>query len=224
MAEYLIHACPAREWYVNDFLIPSMMEQGIKRDQIEVWMDDKGMGNLISFMRCCEEYGKRDSGRWHLQDDVCISSDFKMKTEKYDEGIVSGFFREEWQGLTPQGGRVPAVYHWNSFQCVRIPDQYVKECAEWFFTDAAYRDTYADIVKSNKCVDSMWYDFLCECHLEETVTNLNPSIVDHIDFLLGGSVINKWRGHHARGDLWEDDEAYNRMKDKLALRKRGAFL
>ena len=193
-----------------------MIEQGIPSDNIEVWMDDKGMGNLISCMKCFEEYGKRGSGRWHLQDDVVISSDFKEKTEKYDEGIVSGFFRKEWQALTPKEGLVPAVYHWNSFQCVRIPDQYAGECAEWFFTDAAYRDTYREIVESGKCDDTMWYDFLVECHLEEFVMNLNPSIVDHVDFLLGGSVINKWRGHYARGDLWEDNEAFDKLKDKLA--------
>ena len=195
-----------------------MLEQGIPSDNIEVWMDDKGMGNLISCMRCFEEYGKRGSGRWHLQDDVCISSDFREKTEKYDDGIVSGFFRREWQGLTPKEGYVPAVYHWNSFQCVRIPDKYIAECAEWFFTDAAYRDTYREIVEKNTCDDSMWYDFLTECHLEETVLNLRPSIVEHADCLLGGSVINKWRGYYARGDYWEDNEAFEKLKNKLARR------
>lgn len=195
-----------------------MLEQGITEKQIEVWMDRNHDGNLFSFMKCCKEYGKRGSGRWHMQDDVVISSDFKEKTEKYDDGIVSGFYRREWQGLTPKEGLVPAVYHWNSFQCVRIPDKYIAECAEWFFTDAAYRDTYQDIVQKNKCDDSMWYDFLTECHLEEFVLNLNPSIVDHVDFLLGGSVINKWRGHYARGDLWVDDEAFENLKAKLASR------
>lgn len=201
-----------------DYLIPSMTEQGIERERIEVWMDRNHDGNLFSCMKCFDEYGKRGSGRWHLQDDVVISRDFREKTEKYDEGIVSGFYRREWQGLEPKEGRVPAVYHWNSFQCLRIPDKYIKECAEWFFTDAAYRDTYREAVEKNKYDDSMWYDFLTECHLEETVMNLNPSIVDHVDFLLGGSVINKWRGHYARGDLWEDTEAFENLKAKLARR------
>lgn len=224
MAEYLIHACPARGWYVDDYLIPSMLEQGINRDQIEVWMDDRGMGNLISFMRCCEAYGKRGSGRWHLQDDVCISSDFKQKTEEFDDGIVCGFFKATWQGLTPQAGRVPAVYMWNSFQCIRIPDKYIGECAEWFFTDAAYRSVYEETVRINKCDDSMWMDFLTENHLEETVLNLKPSIVEHVDFLLGGSVINKGRDSWARGDLWEDTEAFEKLRSKLAADSRAAFI
>ena len=195
-----------------------MVAQGILRENIEVWMDRNGDGNLLSCMKCFQECGKRDSGRWHLQDDVVISSDFREKTEKYNDGVVTGFMRIEWQSLTPTAGRVPAVYMFNSFQCIRIPDKIAGECAEWFFTDAAYREQYKEQVEINKCDDSFWYDFYVECHTEDYVMNLKPSIVDHVDFLIGGSVINKWRGHYARGDLWEDDEAYENLKAKLALR------
>ncbi len=195
-----------------------MVEQGIQRGNIEVWMDRNRDGCLLSCMKCFQEYGKRNDGRWHLQDDVCISSDFREKTEANDDGVVSGFMRTDWQSLSPMSGRVPAVYHWNSFQCVRIPDAYVGECAEWFFTDAAYRDQYKEFVDNNKGDDTIWYDFLTENHLEDYVLNLNPSIVDHVDFLIGGSVINKWRGSYARSDLWEDNEAFEKLKSKLALR------
>lgn len=203
---------------MNGFLIPSMLEQGIKQENIEVWMDWNRDGNLMSCMKCFQEYGKRGEGRWHLQDDVCISSDFKEKTEQYDEGVVTGFFKADWQGLNPHAGLVPAVYMWNSFQCLRIPDKYIAECAEWFFTDAAYRDQYKEMVERNKYDDSFWYDFFTECHLDETVRNLKPSIVEHIDFLIGGSVINKERSMTSRGDLWQDEEAYERMRAKLERR------
>ena len=203
---------------MQEYLIPSMIEQGIPPDNIEVWMDDKRMGNLISFMKCCEEYGKRDAGRWHMQDDVVISRDFMQKTEEYDEGIAAGFFREEWQDLYPKSGRVPVAYMWQSFQCIRIPDDILGECAEWFFTDAINREEYREKVEKNKYDDYLFRDFLRERHGSEFVMNINPSIVDHVDFLLGGSVINKWRGHYARGDLWEDNEAFENLKAKLALR------
>ena len=218
MPEYVIHACPQREWYVNDYLIPSMLEQGIPRENIEVWLDDTHMGNLISCMKCFEHYGTKGGGRWHLQDDVCISSDFAEKTAQYDDGIVCGFFRHDWQCMQARHGSVPAVFMWNSFQCVRIPDELAGECAEWFFLDAAWRDTYKEQVQENKYDDSMFYDFIIEKHLELRVQNLKPSIVDHIDFLLGGSIVNEWRGYIARGEYWEDTEAFNRMKDKLAHR------
>ena len=195
-----------------------MIEQGIPPDNIEVWMDDKGYGNLISCMKCFEEYGKRGEGRWHMQDDVVISRDFKEKTEKYDEGLASGFYRYEWQDLEPKSGKVPLVYMWQSFQCVRIPDEIAGECAEWFFTDARNREEFDEKVRLNKYDDFLFREFIRERHKDEYAMNISPSIVDHIDFLLGGSVINKWRGHYARGDLWEDNEAYEKLKDKLALR------
>lgn len=195
-----------------------MIEQGIPPDNIEVWLDSNKDGCLFSCMKCFDYVGKKGGGRWHLQDDVCISSDFAEKTAKYDEGVVTGFMRNEWQTLSPVAGRVPAVYMWNSFQCIRIPDELAGECAEWFFTDAAYRDTYKESVELNKHDDSLWYDFFVERHTEDWVFNLAPSIVEHVDWLIGGSVINKWRGKAARGDLWEDDEAIEKLMEKLARR------
>lgn len=193
-----------------------MIEQGIPPDNIEVWLDSNKDGCLFSCMKCFEYVGKKGGGRWHLQDDVVISGDFKEKTEKHNDGIVTGFFRREWQSLTPKAGKVPAVYMWNSFQCIRIPDKIAGECAAWFFEDAAWRDTYKEAVEKNKMDDSLFYDFICEQHTEDHVLNLKPSIVDHVDFLIGGSVINKHRDHYARGDLWEDHEAFENLKNKLA--------
>lgn len=218
MAEYLIHTCLDREWYVRGYLIPDMIEQGIDEKNIEVWLDKNRDGCLLSCMKCFQYCGTKSGGRWHLQDDVLIASNFREMTEKYDEGVVTGFMRKAWQTLTPAAGRVPAVYLWNSFQCIRIPDSVAGECASWFFSDAAYRDTYKEFVERNNGDDSLFFDFFTECHTEEWVFNISPNIVEHIDFLIGGSVVNKWRGHNARSDLWADEESFNRMKDKLASR------
>lgn len=217
--QYIIHACLEREWYVREYLIPSMLEQGIHEDQIDLWLDVNRDGNLFSCMKCFKFCGENDKGgRWHLQDDVVIARDFRERTEEHDNGIVAGFAREEWQTLTMKSGYVPAVYLWNSFQCIRIPDEIAGECAEWFFNDAAYRDTYKEAVSRNKMDDSLFYDFITERHLGDTVLNLEPSLVDHIDFLLGGSVINRERNGAARGDRWQDEEAFEKLKDKLARR------
>ena len=218
MPKYIIHACLDRQWYVEDFLIPSMTEQGIPEGDIEVWLDKDRDGCLFSCMKCFSECGKRGSGRWHLQDDVVISKDFAKKTAEHDEGVVTGFFHGKWERLTPMAGKVPAIYMWNSFQCIRIPDALAGECAEWFFNDAIYRDKYKEWVESNKCDDSFWRDFFLENHVADEVTNLRPSIVDHIDFMIGGSVINKWRGHPARGDYFEDNGEIEELKNKLAAR------
>ena len=47
---YMIHACPQRMWYVEGFLIPSMKAQGISEEEITVWNDTEGKGNLFSSM------------------------------------------------------------------------------------------------------------------------------------------------------------------------------
>jgi hypothetical protein len=218
MAEYIIHTCLDREWYVREYLIPDMVSQGIDENNIEVWLDKDRDGCLLSCMKCFQYCGTKGGGRWHLQDDALISSDFREQTEKHDDGIVTGFMRREWQMLTPTAGRVPAVYMWNSFLCLRIPDDIAGECAKWFFTDAAYRENYKHFIEHNNGDDSLFFDFFVERHTEDWVYNISPNIVEHIDFLIGGSVTNKWRKAEARSDLWDDHEAYNRMKDKLASR------
>ena len=195
-----------------------MVEQGISRDHIEVWMDRQQDGCLFSCMKCFAEYGKRGGGRWHLQDDVVVSKRFRELTEAHDEGVVAGFFREEWQSVTPQAGNVPAVYLWNSFQCIRIPDEVIRECAEWFFTDALYQDIYREAVETNKMDDSLFYDFFANYRTGDMVLNLKPNIVDHVDYLIGGSVINQSRGKAARADLWEDLGEVEELKAKLARR------
>jgi len=40
MNHYMIHACPQRMWYVEEFLVPSMHEQDIRPDEIENRHDD----------------------------------------------------------------------------------------------------------------------------------------------------------------------------------------
>lgn len=210
---YLIHACPAREWFVEGYMVPEMKRQGIPEEEIEIWMDRNGDGNLISCMKSFEECGKRDGGTWHLQDDVVLASDFAEKTRTHDDGLVCGFGRIGWQQLEPMPGKVSAVFMWNSFQCIRIPDEIAGECAKWFYEDAAFRDIYRRNVEENKYDDSFFYDFICEAHMDMTVLNLVPSIVDHGDCLTGGSVINGDRTIWARSSWWEDDEAFRRAQD-----------
>ena len=55
MERYVIHACPDRMWYVDGFLLPSLLEQGICRDDILIWNDEERKGNLWAAMECFEE-------------------------------------------------------------------------------------------------------------------------------------------------------------------------
>lgn len=218
LPRFMIHACLQREWYVRGFLIPDMISQGIPQENIEVWLDSEKRGNLASCLESFETAGKRGSGRWHLQDDVLISKDFAEKTAEFDDGIVCGYVHEEWQQMGVRSGRVPAVFMWNSFPCIRIPDDYARDFVEWFKTDAAFRDTYSDQVRLNRGDDTLWMDWICENHLDDYVVNISPNIVEHIDFLLGGSVTNSERKAKTLATLWDDEESFRRMEDKLAHR------
>ena len=63
--KYMIHSCDKRLWYVNEYLIPSMKEQGIKNEDIIIWNDDKHHGNLGSYIDSYNEE-KMDTPRKDL--------------------------------------------------------------------------------------------------------------------------------------------------------------
>lgn len=219
---FMIHACPAREWYVNDFMIPAMTEQGIPREDIEVWMDRNNDGCLFSCMKCFHEVGKRGDGDvWHMQDDVLICRDFKERCEALEsfDGIVSGFGCPEFGPSMSVSGEVPTIFIWFSFQCTRIPNRIAGECAEWFFNDAIYRDKYHDMVESRKCDDSFFYDFLAEEHVEDLRGyNCKPCLVEHVDRIMGGSVVNIWRDYWARAVYWDDEDLLTELKERIKAR------
>lgn len=215
---FMIHACPKREWYVNDYLIPSMLAQGIPPDDIEVWMDRNGDGNLLSCMNAFFECGKRPGGTWHLQDDVLISSDFARRCAENDEGLVCGFGCGDFGPTMQTTGSVPRIFLWYSFQCIRIPNELAGECAEWFFNDAAWRDNYRQWVIEKKNDDSFFYDFVQETQEDLRVTNLRPNIVEHVDYLIGGSMVNRWRGYWARSAYWEEEDLVEELADRLHVK------
>lgn len=186
---FMIHACPQRMWYVNDFLIPSMRAQGISENEIIVWNDTEGKGNLFS----CMESFKACGDAWHLQDDVIISRDFAEKTRENNDGIVCGFGCRNFGPSMEQKGLVPVCFMWYSFQCIRIPGEIAEECAEWFYTDAMHRTQFAPQVVDRKHDDWFFRHFIMERHEKMWVTNLYPNIVDHVDCLIGGTIINKQR-------------------------------
>lgn len=216
--KFLIHACPDRIWYVDEFLVPSMLEQGIPLEDITVWNDVDRKGCLQSCMDAFKWCGT-DGGTWHLQDDVIISSDFAQRTRDYDDGVVCGFVNEIFGPDASITGSVPACFMWNSFQCIRIPNHIAGECAEWVETEAPKNPKYQGWIAANKFDDSLFAIFFKEKYADMRVVNLKPNIVDHVDYLIGGSVVNRWRGHAARSAYWEDNELVDALKaniEKLA--------
>ena len=210
---YLIHSCGKRRWYVNKFLIPSMLKQGIDKKNINVYEDSINYGNLTSTMDSFKElpnFGET----WHLQDDVIISSDFKEKTEKYTDGIVCGFCNKYSQENPP--GESSPQKMWMSFQCILIPNVVARSCAEWFYTDVVNNKEFRLWVQSRKYDDSIFKIYLQDFWEDIYVYHLAPNIVDHIDYLIGGSTINACRDDkQVRSLYWNEPELVKELERNL---------
>ena len=211
MTHYVIHAMPKRMWYVQSYLIPSMLEQGIRQEQIAVYNDEKGEGNLRACMNAfalCEG----DGGTWHLQDDVCICQDFKERTEWYDHGIVCGFSSKMYDGDSPdKRGAVKRNKMWFSFPCIRIPNDIARGCAEWVDNYIIGNPVYEKYWKNGVNDDWMFRSYLKEFYPDCVALNIMPNLVDHVDFLLGGGTKSK-RKEPCRAQYWKDQEIVKRLE------------
>ena len=217
MASYMIHTCPQRLWYVNDFLIPSMLEQGVEREQIKLWNDEKMVGCLESCMKAFESCGKRsDEGVWHMQDDVVISSDFKEMTEKHDDGIVCGHLFGLHRDMDHHIGIVTPQQMWFSFPCIRIPNRIAAGCSEWFYDVASKDEQFQDKIRAKRYDDTFFNIYVQWFQQNAKITNLVPNIVAHIDYLIGGSVAQD--STTAPEIYFTDIDAIENLKRKLAER------
>ena len=224
--KYMIHACPQRIWYVNGFLVPSMLEQGIEKKDVIVWNDTKQKGCLVSCMEAFSERGKCKDGTWHMQDDVIICKDFARRTVELEKNmIICGFACEKFEssvGSTRIGswGDHRVQQMWYSFQCIYIPDYLAKECAEWFFNEAIHRKEYERMILERKYDDEFFRMFMLEKHGRKRALNLKPNLVDHIDYLIGGTIVNKQRTYkESRAYYFEDKDLVYELEGKLYKRR-----
>ena len=222
--EIVIHACPERMWYVDGFLVPALKAQGA--GSIEIWNDEAGLGCLRSCMECFAAR-KGDGGAWHIQDDVLISSRFVETARANDEGVVWGFCCEYFLDDPDLCGRVYMEDAWHSFQCVRIPHARARECAEWFFSrawEAESPNTELELLEgSDRGDDTFFREFLLCRHGTETVVNLRPNIVEHVDLLLGGSVLHPYRDYRATAHWWDEKNLTAQLRADLKARRLGSW-
>lgn len=218
MAKYLIHTYPKRLWYVNEYLIPSMLEQGIEKENIEVYNDVKGEGNLLSCMKAFAMC-KGDGGTWHIQDDVCICKDFKERTEYYDQGLVCGFSSLLYDGdIEEKKGAVNRDNMWFSFPCIRIPNEWARNCAEWVTTQIIGNFAYERYWKNGRNDDWCFRQYLKQFHTDCVALNIMPCLVDHIDYLLGGGSGGK-RNKPVRAQYWKDNDIVLKIEESIGSKR-----
>ena len=213
MTKYMIHAVPKRMWYVENYLIPSMLEQGISESDIRIHNDDKHEGNLKACMHAFQEVDTSETGTWHLQDDVIISHDFKEQTEKHNYGFVCGF-KSAYDEETPSG-RVPIQQLWFSFPCIRIPNNVSIGCAKWVLNEMIGNPVYREWWENGVNDDMLFRRYIWQTYPNEHALNLDPNIVDHIDYLIGGTVNSSKRIVQIRSKLWRDEELVKKLTSKL---------
>lgn len=214
MSKYLIHGCKDRKWYVENYLLPSMYDQGISDTDICVYMDMDGKGCLQSFMDSIE-YLLEDGDTWHLQDDILLCSDFKKRTEQiYDTELVCGFASKYDKEAKP--GVVKGIDNiWFSFPCIRIPNSILRHFSVWFYSYLRDDNRFKMWIRSKKNEDLLFRYFIDNYYKELTATNVAPNLVEHIDWLIGGSLVNKQRDEIVRSLYWTEEDVVEKLKNLL---------
>lgn len=215
MARYMIHTYPKRMWYVENYLIPSMLVQGIKRDHIIIFNDSEGLGNLKACMEAFKSCPFDNGGTWHLQDDIVICKDFKERTEWYDNGLVCGFSSKLYDGdIKAKKGAVPRDMMWFSFPCIRIPNKWARECGEWVLNYIIGNPVYTKYTKNGKNDDWAFRLYLSTFHKDCVALNIMPNLVDHVDYLLGGGSGGQ-RKEECRAQYWKDRDVVKELEDSI---------
>ena len=201
----MIHTFPDRRWYVDEYLVPSMLEQGITKDEIEIHNDANKEGNLKSWIRCCTNIAAQNSegNTWHMQDDILICRDFAKRTKEVGGSGVACGFASSYDKQRP-GGPVPANDMWFSFACIRIPDPYMVPFLYWF--NSVSKAWFENEAKENRNDDMFFREYVRARHPNTIVFNMTPNLVEHVDFLLGGSVVNPQRKKRNVSSIYWDDE------------------
>lgn len=224
MALYLIHACNQRLWYVRDFLLPSMINQGIEPDKILVYRDKNNIGNLRAWVDSCNRLTTvKADGVWHLQDDIVISKDFKEKTEQYDNGLVCGFTCSYNVPTVAGKFKLSEEKMWFSFPCIRIPMDIIKEFTEWANKCLWQSEYFRENIMRNNADDLVFREWLYDGYPDIEELNLAPNLVNHIDYLIDGSVVNKGRNRDTTSIFWEDNGIIEELKGAIEDYRREKF-
>lgn len=215
---YVVRAYPKRMWFVEQYIVPSLLKQGIDENDIVVYNDEKGEGNLRSCLNVFAQAPDDDGGTWYIQDDVCICRDFKKLTELYDTGIVCGFSSERYDGKGRIGG-VKIQDIWFSFPCIRIPNKIARECSAWVDRYIIGNHVYRQFWESGRNDDWAFRTFVFQQYPNMVATNLAPNLVDHVDYLLGGGS-GGMRPVEVRAQYWYDQDLVQDLEEKILKKSK----
>lgn len=190
--------------------------QGITLDNITIWLDEQNQGCLKSCMAAFKSLPEQGF-TWHLQDDIVVCRNFKELTEKYQiyAPVVCGYCYQK--NIACPAGLNHPMYMWYSFPCIKIDNKLARECANWFYKYAIKDPKYTEYVSAGKFDDTIFREYCREHYIEKYIVyNLKPNLVDHIDYLIGGSIANSQRKDKITAAAYfEEPERVEELKDKL---------
>jgi hypothetical protein len=202
--DILIHASEKRSKY-HDYLLSKLPTAGAYIDSmndgnIKSYIDS--YLNLINRMKVIA--GKRNSNTWHFEDDVLPDRRIYEWMEDLEdkEGIICGF------GTTEKFGEVKPEDMWYSFPCIRIPNYYLYGFVWWVLHSGGDEDV-VNRLKLGKGIDFLFRKYVIQNPIP--IYHHNPCMVEHIDDLIGGSLINT-RDKPIKAIRFEDKEALEELK------------
>lgn len=213
----LIHACPARMWYVSEYLVPELTCQGVER--IEIYNDARQLGNLRACIDSMERL-RTDGDTWHLQDDVLPASDFAERAQALENfsGVICGFVNEVGGPNANLTGLQSALDMWYSFPCIRIPDCMARQFAAWAKAGGDGGTTARDLIRRNVGDDWFFRRFYESYYASTPILHCKPCLVQHVDHLLGGSLCSPWRGYYTPAAYWNEPEREAALKEWISAR------
>lgn len=212
----MIHTCKKREYYVSNFLVPALIKSGFEKDEVYIYLDDKGLGCLKSYLKSFEELPANNDNIWHLQDDVLPRRDFFKHSEKlsvFDDAIICGFGNKEFYTKNDFGYANNASEMFYSFPCIRIPNYICNNFVKWFDMVAKKEVKYQKYIVNNKFVDYLFKEFV-DYHflgVNMTIFNYRPCLVEHVDEFVEGSTVNKNRPKPAKALIFNDKVALEEL-------------
>ena len=96
---------------------------------------------------------------------------------------------------------------------VNGPIDMAKEFVKWV-KGTHHTDTGAVWnIEHNKGDDYLFRLFFTTAHKYDMATNI--PLVEHVDLLIGGSVVSEWRSYWCRNTLWNDEALVDELREKL---------
>lgn len=219
--KYVIHTSPKRIDFVNKYQVPILIKYGINEKDIVVWNDTEFKGQLKAWLECAEEILKTDSiydGCWHLEDDVVPCKDFlNLTSQPPQNDIVQGFRCKEFDDHYDCIGKQPIDKILYGSQCIWIPNVYLKSMLKMFEEEVLTGKRRKPLYDAGK----FYSDTLLKCamnkyHKYTFVYNLENSLVDHIDYLIGGSSVGVIRSKKiCRAIKFDNQEEIDKLEQKL---------